>query len=127
MLNITIKTIPHNEQRYETIGDYQELPNNKLLVTVSDMGDTYKELLVAVHELCEYYVCRIRGIEEPDIAAFDKQYEVNRAEDDLTSEPGDDPKAPYRREHRFAENIERQLCHELGLDWGEYEKTVYSL
>jgi hypothetical protein len=35
--------------------------------------------------------------------------------------PGDDPKAPYHREHRFATRIERLLARELRVNWATYE------
>ena len=36
MKSVRITTIPHSEQRYETVGDYQER-NNIIYITVSDM------------------------------------------------------------------------------------------
>lgn len=123
MLKINIRSIPAHEQRYPTCGDYVGDPHTGLYVTVNEMGDCYKEFLVALHELCEYFSCRMQGIEEPKIAAFDIEFEKNRQEGD-DSEPGDSLKAPYRIQHRFAENIERQMCLQLGIDWNDYSKTV---
>jgi hypothetical protein len=40
--------------------------------------------------------------------------------------PGDDPRAPYHKQHVFAENIERLLAAELGVDWSAYDKEVSS-
>lgn len=123
MLNIHICTIPHKSQRYNTIGDYFWSRDGKRLdIMISDLGDSYKELCVAVHELAESMLCRLRGIEEPDIAKFDIEFEKTRTDPD--AEPGDDPKAPYRKEHRFAENIERLFAAEFGLDWNQYEETI---
>ena len=128
MLNIHIKTIPHKDQQYETIGDWRWDPiHNRLNIHVSDLNDTYKEYLVAIHELIECYLCFIRGISQQSVDEFDKQYEKMRSPDDTTSEPGDDIRAPYRKEHFFATNIERMICHEMGIDWNDYEKTIYSL
>jgi hypothetical protein len=45
----------------------------------------------------------------------------------LLDEPGHDPKAPYNKEHIFAEKIERQIAEELGVDWEEYSRVVESL
>jgi hypothetical protein len=42
------------------------------------------------------------------------------------TEPGDDPRAPYHKQHVFAENIERLLAAELGVDWSAYDKEVSS-
>ncbi len=93
---------------------------------VSQFGNEYEQLAVILHELIEAFLCQKRGIKWKDIDNFDKKYEKNRKEGDL-SEPGNDPKAPYYREHRFAENLERQLIHELGIDWFKYNDKVDNL
>jgi hypothetical protein len=127
MLNIHIKTIKHKDQRYETIGDWVWQPNGRLDITISDLGDTYKETLVAIHELVEVMLCRLRGISQEEVDNFDMEYEARRSPEDTTSEPGDSALAPYKDEHRFATIIEQAICHEMGIDWKEYEKTIYSL
>ena len=40
MLNIHIRTVPDNEQRYDTVGDYQTNTEGKQTILVSDMPDT---------------------------------------------------------------------------------------
>jgi hypothetical protein len=52
-------------------------------------------------------------------------YEAKRKPGD-TSEPGDDAKAPYHREHVFATKIERLLAVELGVNWRDYDREVSS-
>src|SRR5579862_3622522 len=106
-MNITIKTIPQSAQRYETIGDYWFDEAGNIELRVSDTGNWKYEALVALNELVEVLLCKERGISEPDIKAFDEAYEANRPAGDYDSEPGDDPLAPYGKEHRFAENLER--------------------
>ena len=129
-MNITIKTIPQKEQRYETIGDYwfirKESPptNFNLEIRVSETGNWKYEALVAIHELVEVLLCKDRGISEPDIMAFDKAFEAKRKPDDKDSEPGDDPAAPYGKEHRFAENIERLVAAELGVNWNTHDADL---
>ena len=128
-MKICIKTIPHNEHRYETVGDYWYDKNGALQVRVSDMGNKKYEFLVIIHELIEEFLTKDRGIEEPDIKAFDEKFEEEREQglhgDD--EEPGDSPDAPYRQEHFFATNIERMLSSELRVDWKDYDDTVMSL
>jgi hypothetical protein len=128
-MNINIQTIPHKEQRYETPGDWWFDEKGNLEIRVSDMGNLEYEGLVALHELIEVQLCKKRGITTEQVDAFDKQYEADRekglhGEDD---EPGDDPQAPYKKEHFFATNLECLMCGELGLDFKEYEKTVQAL
>ena len=52
--------------------------------------------------------------------------EVRRLRKEL-DEPGDDPRAPYHREHEFAGCVERLLAHELGIDWNDYEDALDAL
>lgn len=128
MLNISIKTIPQEEQHYNTLGDYYEIAGG-LAIRVTEIGDEYAELLVAIHELVECFLTRKRRISDSEITAFDMKFEQERAlEMHIKSdEPGDDPRAPYVREHRFAENIERLVAHELGIIWADYEARLNAL
>jgi hypothetical protein len=128
-MKIIIETIPHNEQRYETVGDWYVSKDGAWNVKVSKMGNWKYELLVAVHELIEYALCKDRGITDAVVSKFDKQFERERAVGihEQDEEPGDSPIAPYRKEHFFATNLERLLSAELGVKWFEYDKKVMSL
>lgn len=126
MKNILIKTIPHSEHRYETVGDYQYDEEGNETIDVSEMNNEDYEFLVCIHELVESYLCKKRNISEESITAFDTDFEKNRAEGN-TDEPGDDPNAPYRKEHFFATTIERLMAAELGVDWKTYDDTVVNL
>jgi hypothetical protein len=120
MLTVHIETIEHNNQRYETCGDWWQDEDGTYQIRVSDMGDWCKELLVAIHELIEQSLCQHRGITEESVSNFDKAH--------LDSEePGNLPEAPYHKEHVFATYLEKQLSDELGVDWDEYEKVVQAL
>lgn len=125
MRDIVIKTIPHNEQRYDTIGDYWIDENDTIQFRVTKMNDRY-EWLVLMHELIEQFLTEQRGITNESIDEFDIEYEKNRTKKSLL-EPGDDPNAPYYSEHQFATAIERLLCTELGISWLVYEKEQYDL
>lgn len=124
---ITIRTIPHAAQRYPTVGDWVYNDFDDLAIRVSNMGDWRYHALVGIHELVEALLCQQRGINELAIVAFDKEFEAKRAPDDLTSEPGHDPAAPYHDEHVFAEKIERLLAEQLGVDWESYAAAVNAL
>jgi hypothetical protein len=50
-------------------------------------------------------------------------YEANRKPGDL-SELGDDPKAPYHRQHVAAGWFEQKLADFLNVDWGVYAREV---
>ena len=126
MRKISIETIPHAQHRYETVGDYWHPTDDSVEVRVSDMGNPDYEFLVAIHELIELYLCKKRGIAEPDIKAFDEEFEAKREEGN-EDEPGDSPLAPYQKEHQFATKIESQLAAELSVDWAAYGNAVMSL
>ena len=74
-MKINIQTIPNNEQRYITTGDYWIDSDGTWQIRVSDLGDWKKELLVAIHELAEQAICLSKGIKEEDISAFDIEFE----------------------------------------------------
>lgn len=147
-LGITIRTIPHNEQSYQTSGNWWFTPD--LEVRVSNMGNDKFESLVGVHETIEALLCRAAGIDEEDVSKFDKLYEDARpdninsgtrisglnklaelfgcdCEPDVESEPGDDIHAPYYRQHQLATSVERMLAAEMGVSWMEYEQANLDL
>lgn len=125
MLDIKIKTIPHSQQRYETVGDYQSY-NGAIDIRVSDLGNWRYEILVAVHELIEKAWALYNGVTDEQIDAFDMAYEAKRVEGD-ESEPGDDPACPVYHGHQFATVVEKQLAEVLGVTWETYEDAINAL
>lgn len=128
-MNFQIQTIPHKSQRYPTVGDYWTDEAGVQQVRVSEMGSKKYEFLVAVHELIEAFLTQDCGIHEEDISRFDQAFEKEREAGiwSLDDEPGNDPRAPYRKEHVLAEIVERLLASELNVDWQEYERTITNL
>jgi len=129
MPTIHIRTIPHSEQRYDTVGDYWTDADGVEQFRISSMSNADYEFLVALHELVESHLAAKRGIAEPAITEFDQWFEVERERGRFSedAEPGDHPEAPYRREHQFATLIERLMAYELGVDWASYDQAVMSL
>jgi len=132
MLAILIQTIAHDTQRYPTVGDWQftvDPSHRSLEVRVSELGNPNYEFLVAAHEMVEAWLCRQAGISQNDIDRFDMAWEETKA--GLTTmaydEPGDDPLAPYHKQHVQAGIIERQLALALNVDWTEYEAALDKL
>ena len=129
-MTITVKVIPHNAQRYDTVGDwFFNYENDTLFIFISKMKDWRYEFLVARHEMDEAMLCYKRGIKEEDVTDFDKLFERERAKLKHTedAEPGDDPRAPYKAEHFFATTQERVMAAELGVDWAQYEAEIFNL
>lgn len=121
MREIKIETIPGICQRYPTCGDYREWPSHTL-VSITEQDDEDYEFLITIHELIEWYLTKKRGIREEDITDYDIAWEASH--ETKADEPGNEEDCPYKKEHRFAENIERQIAHELGVDWEHYNKAL---
>lgn len=125
-MRINIEVIPHEQQRYPTVGDYW-MEDGVQQVRVSHLPDWRYEILVAVHEIVELAITRHRGIPEGVISQFDVEFEKLRESRLRSGEPGDHPDSPYRREHFFATNLERLLAGELDVNWFAYEEYVDGL
>lgn len=126
-MKITIQTIPHSEQRYPTVGDWiWNADQTELMIKVSELSDWRHVALVAVHELVEVILCKDAGITQEQVDRFDIDFESKREEGN-NDEPGDDPKAPYQREHGFATAVERMMAAEMLVNWKEYEEALNSL
>lgn len=128
-MNIKIITIPHENQRYPTVGDWTFDEGGNLTIQVSKMGDWRHEILVAIHELVEATLCDHAGIDQKAVDAFDIEFEKQREKSLVLSnaEPGDDSSAPYYHQHFIATTIERILAQAFGVNWNEYEKELNSL
>ena len=61
-LRMHIETIPHESQRYPTVGDYWLDESGVEQIRVSEMMDWRYEVLVAVHEIIEMALTRQRGM-----------------------------------------------------------------
>lgn len=123
-MKIDIKTIPHREQRYNTVGDYFS-DKKGLHFRISDLGCWEFEAAVLLHELTEYFWVKMKGIKISDIDAFDMYFEKERemgihSED---AEPGDDPKSPYHIGHCLATAVERLWIGVSGKSWEMYAQA----
>lgn len=119
-MRIRVETVKHQQQRYETCGDWLFDKDGNLVIYVSELGDWRYEAMLAVHELVEAILCKDRNIPEEDVNGFD----VGHPE---LEDPGLDERAPYHKEHMIADSIERALCQHLGLSWNAYEKSMEKL
>jgi hypothetical protein len=125
-MKITIETIPHENHRYTTVGDWYYDADGTLQIKVSALSDWRREALIAVHELVEVLLCKQDGITTESVDKFDKEFEANRHPDN-EDEPGDEPTAPYVKQHCMATGIERILAAALGVDWKPYEQELCDL
>jgi hypothetical protein len=122
-LKITLKSIPHETQRYKTVGDWFEQERGEINITSSKLSDWRYEYLILVHELVEWGLCKEEGVAQAEVDQFDKARENVQ---DLI-ELGDLKDAPYRKQHCIATGVERLLAAELGVVWSEYEEELAKL
>jgi len=123
-LTVRIETIAHQDQRYDTCGDWWFTPDNGALeMRISALGDTRYEMLVAMHELTEALSCLFAGITTQQVDRFDLRWKPHG----LYDEPGDDPKAPYHHQHDAGIVVERFLAQQWGVDWQQYEEQMRRL
>jgi hypothetical protein len=113
-----VATKPHTSQHYDTAGDYKEIPD-AWVVSVSELSDWRHEALIMLHELVEMVLTKNNGLSWDDITRFDIESQH--------PDPGSLPEAPYHKEHKLAEKIEKMMAKELGVDWKEYNKELDSL
>lgn len=125
-MHITVHTINHVDQRYETIGDWIFNSDNDLHIFVSDLGNPVFNFLVAIHEEIEAVLCQQAGVTGAAVDEFDALFELERSEG-AEEEPGDSPDAPYYEQHVFATKIEKELAAKLNVSWEEYEAAIYAL
>ena len=124
-LLLKVELVPHEEQRYETAGDWIFDDDGCICVTVSDTGHQLDALLIGIHEAVEAVLCRAHGVKEVDVTAFDVEFgKTHNLEEE---EPGEDPGAPYRREHATADVVERIVALEAGVVWRKYDDRVNAL
>lgn len=116
--------------RNEQAGDWviQEIAGEgENLIAVSvPLKDPRHRFLIQLHEMVEAVLCAHRGVTDQEVTEFDAKFETERAagKHSSTAEDGDDSRAPYRKEHFCATNIERLMAAELGVDWQEYEQAI---
>jgi hypothetical protein len=135
-MTIDFQVIPHRRQRYETVGDYykERRFRDSWCFRVSRMKDRRYEVCVFLHEIIEFFLCRMAGVKVKDIDRFDREYEETREEKMPApcncahyEEPGDDPHAPYYLQHQTATKCERLIAGAMGINWKEYDDAVNNL
>jgi hypothetical protein len=121
--DIIIEFVPKSKIRNDGVGDYfTQL--DRLIIRAVKLPDIRYSILIALHELLEFVLISNDNIKESDVDKFDAEVEAG---DGDKSDPGNLSDAPYRKHHRFSENMERLLAHELDINWNEYDRVVTNL
>ncbi len=122
MNKITMNIIPHDEQRYDTVGDYWEDETGNWHFAVSNMGNLEYEIAVFIHELVEKVLCKQAGITDEVVDAFDMAFDG-----DGDGEPGDELDCPYHYPHLCATNVEKLAIIAFKKEWKTYDECVMNL
>ena len=118
-MRVEIKTVDPAAMRYPTAGDWEWLPDGALMLKIPEYGGRdVSVLLVAIHEMVEAYLCKRDGISDDAVTEFD-------VKNPLLEEPGDDPRAPYHRQHMIAMALEREAAIATSTDWSTHDKWVF--
>ena len=121
-LYIRVDSIPHLDQRYPTIGDWQTHPvpgstADILQIRVSRMPNSIHEYPLIIHELVEALLCHAAGISDTDVDGWDFMHRP-----DL--DPAADPRCPYHAQHIAATDLEYRMCQHLGIPLDEYNTEL---
>lgn len=123
-MDIHATIIPREQHRPEVDGcDWYFDSKDNLNVLTSSLGDWRYDALLQIHELIEAVLCKHAGITQQQVDLFDQSFDVAHPnQPDLGA--GDDPSAPYFRQHVIATACESIVAHELGVDWNAYNKEL---
>ena len=110
MDDILIRTA--KSMRYDTLGDWKREGAIDIIEVFDTTDDDYT-MMIALHELIEWYFCKKHGVTQQQVDAFDFTWTGE-------GEPGDSPDAPYRRAHQIATGFEEKMCNRLHIDWKTY-------
>lgn len=124
MKDIVIKTIPVEEQRYNTAGDYWET-ETEIHFRISKQQDERSEVAILLHEVTEFFLTKQQGISEEEITAYDLDWEERFKRGDVKAdEPGMENDCPYKDEHETSLMIEKIFCWAAGIDWKKHDEQL---
>ena len=120
-LLLKVELVKHEDQRYPTVGDWY-FEDEAIVIRVSDVNNPLYSMLVAIHEIVEVVLCQQHGINQEDVDAFDTAHSL--LHDPKYPEPGEDPAAPYFKEHAIATLVERLVARSAGVHWLTYSDAI---
>jgi ASC-1-like (ASCH) protein len=126
MMTIQVKTIPKDEMRYASVGDWW-FEKDTLEIRVVDLKNPSYEWFVAAHEITEALLCQKHGIAEKAVTNFDTAFEAIREANPRTigdMEPGAMASAPYHTEHEAANAVEQLTVALFNENPSSYEKAI---
>lgn len=125
--DIRIVCKPVHDMRVCTLGDWEQLQyaasgQTYFRITLAHMSDWRMVFCVLMHELTEWAICQVDGVETAKCDAWDFAWEqrIRSGDVPVEAEAGDDPNCPYHRGHAWGCRMERLCAFILGLGWRAY-------
>lgn len=126
-LNVIIKEIPNEDIKARmgfTGADWWIDEGGILQIRIAIELPELERHALALHEYSEALLCIHDGVTVAQVDEFDKKF---KGEHIVDVNAGDDPLAPYARQHTFATAIERIFTGAVGLKWKPYEERLSKL
>ena len=117
---IVVEFIDQSQQRYPTAGDWFH-EGDTLVLKISRMSKEAFTYALTLHELTEALACKINGVSQEAVDAFDTGPGAD------LDEPGDSDLAPYKLEHAWASVCERVFIGAVGEHWNTYDDAFADL
>lgn len=108
-----IKFKVRKSMRYDDVGDYFD---NSIISY--DIKNPIIRNAIMLHEFIEYTLIKSAGISVSMIDKFDT--------DEVACEKYQKEYKFYTKYHRIANNVERHFIENMGMDWKNYQKAIYS-
>lgn len=99
--------------RYDDVGDYFDTS-----IISYDMKNPIINNAIMLHEFIEYTLIKSAGIPVSMIDDFDT--------DDKASSKHKKEYKLYNKYHRIANTVEHHFIENMGMDWKDYQKAIYS-
>lgn len=128
MIPTVINSTDIESARYPTLGDFFFKDGIRHFV-ITNTGDDVMDDLIFIHEFIEEVLTRNAGIPEEEILKHDLwvEEEIKKGNYPDDAEPGEHKKSPYKKQHLFAEKIEKMVAKKLGIDWEKYSNNLNKL
>ena len=107
---------------YPDIGSWKvNADNSPAFIGAADTGSDISNMGILLHEIIESFLCWTHGVKEADVSKFDQEWFTGKHEDN--EEPGNDPKSPYREQHKIAETFEQGFIAACGMTWDKHSEN----
>jgi hypothetical protein len=134
MLRVNIRTKPIQKMRFKDVGDYYWIKSpvseeDVLKIVVAEMENPDYEFLTALHEFIESYLLLKRGVDFKEIEDWERVFSLKKEKGEIPKNAvaGEQKNCPYKKEHKIALKIEKQMAKYLKVNWKKYDNYLEKL